>query len=102
MVSFTILSEEHITEALEQLPEWRAENNQLKADFTFSDFRTAFAFITLVAIESEKIGHHPEWSNAYNKVSFAFSTHDADNKITDLDIKIATYISKTADSFLRK
>jgi 4a-hydroxytetrahydrobiopterin dehydratase len=71
----------------------------LKASYTFSDFRTAFAFITLIAIESEKMDHHPEWSNAYNKVNSAFPTHDAGNKITNLDTKMAHYISETAKKF---
>ena len=66
---------------------WMEENNQLKASFTFKDFSEAFAFMTRVAILSEKMDHHPTWTNTYNKVDIALSTHDAGNTITEKDRK---------------
>ena len=99
MANFKILSQEDISESLKTLPGWSVKNDQRKAEFIFKDFKQAFAFISMIAIESEKMNHHPEWSNMYNKVSFTFSTHDAENKITDLDISMATFISKSADIF---
>ena len=99
MPNFQILSEEEISTAISSLPDWSVVDNQLTADFKFSDFKTAFSFITRIAIESEVMNHHPEWSNTYNKVSFAFCTHDAGNVITDLDTKMAEIISRTAQEY---
>ncbi len=99
MAKFTVLSEAEITEALANLPDWSVRDGQLVSVLTFTDFKTAFSFITRIAIESEVIDHHPEWTNAYNKVSFCFCTHDAGNRITDLDIKMAKTISKAAQQY---
>jgi 4a-hydroxytetrahydrobiopterin dehydratase len=73
---------------------WKEENNQLKKVFTFKDFSAAFAFMTRVALAAEKMDHHPTWTNTYNKVSIELSTHDAGNKVTDLDRKLADAIDK--------
>jgi 4a-hydroxytetrahydrobiopterin dehydratase len=72
------------------------ENKQscLKRDFVFNNFIEAFAFLTKVAMVSEKINHHPSISNTYNKVSLQLSTHDAKNIVTDLDIKLSIEIDK--------
>jgi 4a-hydroxytetrahydrobiopterin dehydratase len=73
---------------------WTEENNALKKTFTFKDFSEAFAFMTRVALIAEKMNHHPTWSNTWNKVSLELSTHDAGNKVTDLDKKLAQAIDK--------
>jgi len=73
---------------------WEEKDNTLKAEFKFSDFKEAFAFMTEVAIVSEKTNHHPNWSNVYNTVSFSLSTHDAGNTVTEKDKKLATSISQ--------
>ena len=73
---------------------WKEENNQLKRDFEFKDFIEAFAFMTRVAFIAEKMNHHPNWSNVYNKVSIALNTHDAGNIVTDKDRKLAEKIDK--------
>ena len=73
---------------------WKEENNQLKKVFTFKNFSAAFAFMTRVALAAEKMDHHPTWTNTYNKVSIELSTHDAGNKVTDLDRKLADAIDK--------
>ena len=68
--------------------EWILENDKLKRSITFKDFSEAFAFMTRVAMLAEKMDHHPEWSNVYNKVEVTLSTHDADG-VTDKDIAMA-------------
>lgn len=75
---------------------WKEENNCLKRTFKFTDFTEAFGFMTKVAIVAEKMNHHPTWTNTYNTVSFELSTHDAGNKVTELDKKLATLIDKLA------
>ena len=64
----------------------------LKATFIFSDFKEAFGFMTKVAFEAEILGHHPDWSNSYNKVNMSLKTHDK-GKVTELDVKLAKKIS---------
>lgn len=73
---------------------WKEENNSLKKAFKFKDFKEAFAFMTKVALIAEKMDHHPDWSNVYNTVNIELSTHDAGNKVTDLDRKLAKAIDE--------
>ena len=71
---------------------WTTENNVLYKKFEFKNFSAAFAFMTRVAIEAEKMDHHPKWTNVYNKVEIWLTTHDAGNIITDKDKKLAAKI----------
>ena len=71
---------------------WIEENNRLKKKFTFGDFQEAFAFMTRVAFLAEKMDHHPNWSNVYNKVEIELTTHDAGNTVTDKDRALAKAI----------
>jgi 4a-hydroxytetrahydrobiopterin dehydratase len=71
---------------------WKEENNRLVKTFTFPNFTEAFGFMTKVAIEAEKMNHHPTWTNTWNRVSFELCTHDASNTVTDKDRKLATII----------
>ena len=71
---------------------WKEENNRLVKNFQFKDFVEAFGFMTKVAILAEKMNHHQQWTNVYNKVSFELSTHDAGDKVTDKDHKLAKAI----------
>jgi 4a-hydroxytetrahydrobiopterin dehydratase len=73
---------------------WTEENNVLKKTFVFKDFTEAFGFMAKVAIVAEKMNHHPNWTNVYNKVSFELSTHDAGNVVTDKDRKLASAIDQ--------
>jgi 4a-hydroxytetrahydrobiopterin dehydratase len=75
---------------------WIEEGNKLKKTFTFSDFNEAFGFMTRVALVAEQMNHHPTWTNTWNKVSFELNTHDAGDKVTDLDHKLAAAIDKLA------
>ena len=72
--------------------EWKEEKNLLKKSFTFKDFKEAFGFMTKVALVAEKMDHHPSWTNVYNKVDFELSTHDAGDKVTEKDHKLAKAI----------
>ena len=78
---------------------WTEQDHALSATFTFPDFRRAFAFMTEVAFAAEAAGHHPEWSNVYNRVSIRLTTHDAGNTVTEKDHQLAAAITKIAESY---
>ncbi|MBS1662497.1 MAG: 4a-hydroxytetrahydrobiopterin dehydratase [Bacteroidetes bacterium] len=71
---------------------WEEKNNALYRKFEFKDFSEAFAFMTRVALEAEKMNHHPLWTNVYNQVEITLSTHDAGNIVTEKDRKLAKKI----------
>ncbi|WP_276345979.1 4a-hydroxytetrahydrobiopterin dehydratase [Daejeonella sp. JGW-45] len=71
-------------------PETNSES--LIREFKFKDFVSAWGFMSKVALLAEKMDHHPDWSNSYNKVNISLSTHSAGNKITDKDRKLAEQI----------
>jgi len=76
--------------ALKNLPEWHdvPGRDAIARAFAFKDFNAAFAFMTRAALLAEKMDHHPEWSNVYNKVEVTLSTHDAGG-VTEKDIAMA-------------
>jgi len=78
---------------------WRETDNSLQATFQFKDFSQAFAFMTEVAIQAEKMNHHPEWTNVWNKVQFKLNTHDAGSTVTDRDRKLAKAIDAIAERY---
>lgn len=69
--------------------DWKEENNKLIKTFEFDDFAQAMAWMVKAAFTIEKHNHHPEWSNVYNKVEVALTTHDEGNTITDKDRDLA-------------
>ena len=71
---------------------WEEKDNQLYRQFVFNNFMDAFAFMTKVAMLSEKANHHPTWSNTWNKVEIWLSTHDAGNVVTDKDLDLSKAI----------
>lgn len=73
---------------------WKEEDRQLKRTFMFHDFNEAFGFMARVALEAEKMNHHPFWINVWNKVEIHLSTHDAGNSITEKDHQLASAIDK--------
>jgi len=73
---------------------WTEENNRLKKTFEFKDFPEAFAFMTRVAFLAEAQGHHPNWSNVYNKVFIELCTHDKGNTVTQKDKTLAKAIDE--------
>jgi 4a-hydroxytetrahydrobiopterin dehydratase len=73
---------------------WQEQNNQLVKVFMFKDFVEAFGFMAQVALLAEKMDHHPNWSNVYNRVEICLSTHDAGNIVTDKDRQLAAAIDQ--------
>jgi 4a-hydroxytetrahydrobiopterin dehydratase len=71
---------------------WEEKNNTLYRKFEFKNFSEAFAFMTRVALEAEKMDHHPDWSNVYNTVEISLSTHSAGDIVTEKDRKLAKKI----------
>jgi 4a-hydroxytetrahydrobiopterin dehydratase len=71
---------------------WEEKNNSLYRKFQFKDFSEAFAFMTRVALEAEKMDHHPLWTNVYNTVEVWLSTHSAGDVVTDKDRQLAKKI----------
>lgn len=71
---------------------WTEDNNKLTREFKFRNFTEAFGFMTKVALEAEKMDHHPNWSNVYNRVTIELTTHSEGNKVTEKDRKLAEII----------
>ncbi|OYR19881.1 4a-hydroxytetrahydrobiopterin dehydratase [Brucella thiophenivorans] len=91
------LSEEELKQALSELDGWQKVNNReaISKSFKFKDFNAAFGFMTRAALHAEKLDHHPEWFNVYNRVDVTLSTH-SENCITELDIKLAKKMNAIA------
>ncbi|WP_100656991.1 4a-hydroxytetrahydrobiopterin dehydratase [Alteromonas flava] len=88
-------SSEQIQEALKELnatldsdEQWSLDGDKIVKTFKFKSFIRAFGWMTQIAIWAEKLKHHPEWFNVYNKVDVALTTHDVDG-LSDLDFKLA-------------
>jgi len=86
------LSSEQISEELKNLPGWSVKDEKLHKDFEFGDFNEAFGFMTRAAMHIEKMNHHPEWFNVYNKLTVDLTTHDASG-ITENDINLAKILN---------
>ncbi len=80
---------------LTKVPGWTLKKGALCRTFTFGDFSEAFAFMTRVALAAEKMDHHPDWENVWNKVTVRLNTHDAGG-LTVLDFKLASTMSALA------
>ena len=78
---------------------WTEKDNSLQATFKFKNFTEAFAFMTEVAFLAEKQGHHPDWSNVWNTVSFKLTTHDAGGVVTEKDHSLAKAIDGVAKKY---
>jgi 4a-hydroxytetrahydrobiopterin dehydratase len=87
------LSQDEIESEVQNLEGWRLSNGKIKKEFKFGTFVQAFGFMTKVAIESEKLNHHPEWFNVYNEVSIDLITHDLDG-VSTYDVKLARIINQ--------
>ena len=86
------LSQTDIDEELKSLPGWSVVNEKLHKEFQFDSFNQAFGFMTRAAMEIEKMNHHPEWFNVYNKITIELTTHDAGG-ITKNDINLAKILN---------
>ncbi len=82
------LSSDEIENELKSLDGWSVVNGKLHKDFQFDDFNQAFGFMARASMHIEKMNHHPEWFNVYNKLSFDLMTHDAGG-ITQNDVNLA-------------
>ena len=83
-----------LSNTLRELKDWESTNDDRDAitkQFKFKDFKSAFAFMTSVALKAEEIGHHPEWFNVYNKVKITLTTHDV-NGLSEKDIILGKFI----------
>lgn len=87
-----VLGEEELARALSELPGWSVEQGKLHREFRFADFGEAFAFMTRSALVAERMNHHPEWSNVWNRVVVDLTTHDA-RGITRSDVELAAQMS---------
>jgi len=83
--------------AIQQLAGWSAKDGRdaITKTYQFKDFNAAFGFMTRVALMADKLDHHPEWFNVYNRVEVLLATHDADG-VTDLDLTLAKFMDEAA------
>lgn len=89
------LTDEERSGALRELPEWRVANDKLHREYKFADFIHAFGFMASAALAIEKMNHHPEWLNVYNRVVVDLTTHDSGG-ITENDVKLAKVLDSLA------
>ena len=92
---YTKISEKEIEEQVAKLDGWKVVSGKINKTFEFEDFVQAFSFMTRVAMEAEKMNHHPEWFNVYNRVRIDLVTHDVGG-ISNYDIKLAKTIDRLA------
>jgi len=89
----SLLEQHQLDYFIEKNPSWIIDNKMIKREFKFDNFIDAFGFMSKVALLSEKMDHHPDWQNTYNKVKINLTTHD-EGGITTKDIKLAESIDK--------
>lgn len=87
------LTPEQINTLPAELPCWRLENGKLQRELRFADFSEAFGFMARVALAAEALGHHPEWSNGWNRVTIELTTHDTGG-LSSLDVELARRIDQ--------
>lgn len=91
----TLLSPDAVQAAAAELDGWSVDGDRLVASFEFDDFTAAFSFMSAVALISERLFHHPEWSNVWNRVEIAVTNHDAGG-LTELDIEWCRRVNQQA------
>jgi 4a-hydroxytetrahydrobiopterin dehydratase len=89
------LSAADVTARIVSVPGWSVEKDKLHREYKFPDFAHAFSFMAMIATVAEKMDHHPEWLNVYNRITVDLSTHDAGG-ITELDFQLAAAMEKAA------
>ncbi|MBX8636865.1 MAG: 4a-hydroxytetrahydrobiopterin dehydratase [Thermoplasmata archaeon] len=87
------MTDSEIAHWLSAHPEWKVEDGKLSRSLNFMNFADAFSFMTRVALEAEKMNHHPEWFNVYSKVKIALVTHEV-GAISSLDFELAARIDE--------
>jgi 4a-hydroxytetrahydrobiopterin dehydratase len=93
------LPDDDVADRLKKLPLWTRAGDKLRREYKFADFVTAFGFMAQGALHAERLNHHPEWSNVYDKVVVELQTHDAGG-ITVLDFELAGRMESIADALL--
>jgi 4a-hydroxytetrahydrobiopterin dehydratase len=91
----TALTDDELAAALADLPAWEVRDGKLHREFRFGDFGCAFGFMAAAATSAEKLDHHPEWSNVYDRVTVDLVTHDVGG-ITELDVALARRMDRIA------
>lgn len=86
--SRTPLTDEEIEKALAELPGWSLQDSKLHKRYQFKDFVQAMGWMVSVALEAEKLDHHPDWSNSWNKVDVTLYTH-SEKALTGYDLALA-------------
>ena len=86
------LSDSDIDEELKKLSGWNVKDDKLHKEFQFDDFNQAFGFMTRAAMEIEKMNHHPEWFNVYNRITVDLTTHESGG-ITNNDVNLAKILN---------
>ncbi|MFN6337110.1 MAG: 4a-hydroxytetrahydrobiopterin dehydratase [Cyanobacteriota bacterium] len=89
------LSSAEIEELSRSLPAWTLLEGKLRREFVFEDFSEAFGFMVRVALAAESMGHHPEWSNVWNRVTIVLTTHDI-GALSNLDVELAKRVDALA------
>jgi len=89
------LSPSEIEAALARLPGWKLTGAKLHREYRFPDFIHAFGFMATAAVMTEALGHHPEWSNVYNRVTVDLTTHDVGG-VTAKDVELAARLEGIA------
>lgn len=97
MAKRTKLTNAEISTGLKALAGWKSGKGVIRKDFKFADFSEAFGFMARVALAAEKMDHHPDWTNVYNRVEINLSTHDAAG-VTALDLELANIIEALASA----
>ena len=93
----SLLEQHQLDYFIEKNPSWIIDNKTIRKEFKFDTFIDAFGFMSKVALLCEKMDHHPDWQNTYNKVRISLTTHDKGG-ITTNDIKLAESIDKSINT----
>lgn len=93
MARYTPVPEAELPATLAALPGWTVEDGKLRRSFVLADFAAAIAFMVRVAFDAERLDHHPNWSNVYNRVEVTLWTHDVGG-LTDRDVALATAMQR--------
>ena len=92
------LSDDELTAALADLPGWEVKEGKLHKAYKFDSFAAALGWMVSVGVHADKMDHHPEWSNVYNRVRVDLVTHDLGNAISNLDVELARKMEQLAGS----
>ncbi len=94
------LNETELQQAIANLPGWVMREGKLHREYQFPSFTTAMAWMVAAGIEAEKMNHHPEWFNVYNRVRVDLVTHDLGQAISSLDVELASKMEQLAQPWL--